>query len=133
VKSDFEEISHGIMREVPARQLGAGKKTRVQIRREEINIVRARAIEGGLASVFNVNRVIYSMDARAFRELAHDFPALSRDYFHPSRQIRNKRLHNTPLTARLRILGQPNPVPALVLWGLIMVGIVYTIRAIWRH
>jgi hypothetical protein len=46
-------------------------------------VVRARAIERGLAKPGTVDRVIYGMDLHQFRELASDFPGLSRIYFQP--------------------------------------------------
>ncbi len=105
-------------RELQSLLQSAERKEREKARMEEAKIVKARAVERGIATPRNSNEVIYAMDAHTFRELASDFPALSRIYFHPDKK---KRHNGRP---RLTILKAPNMNPFNVIVFIILVAAV---------
>ena len=112
------------MRDVPSLLFCVEQEKREQARREEARCVKVRGIERGIATAFNVTNMIYSMNAREFRELASDFPALSRIYFHPDKKKRNRRRFEEPLKDPNFSFLMP-----IVFLGLILVSVIYGIRA----
>ncbi len=118
VKRFRDTVPSEAERELQSMLQSAEREKREQARQEEAKIVKARVVERGIATPRNANEVIYAMDAHTFRELASDFPALSRIYFHPDKK---KRHNGRP---RLTILKDPNMNPFNVIVFIILVAVV---------
>jgi hypothetical protein len=106
---------------IETRRAETAEKARKRALIEAAHVVRARALKREIATRENVDHVIRNLDPAAFRELAYDYPDLSRMDFKPIMLTWQSR-------PRVRVLKNPNsPVNLIVLVALIAAVVMFAL------